>query len=468
MSSRSRALVILPVLLAWTVAVARAEVLVRWDQDHVPSPDSLGISTLLIPITNSSAVQDAVRKGYRVYVEVEASLLPTLALPAGARGGVVVKGAASPRQLRLLRRRLTAPGARVLSLDERGKWPHIRLNWVTRRNDVLQVSSRSAQPWIENNGALVRVAQVERADATPLLGYAWTPITISDMHAGPTRENYLVAIAEAGSFGGDLVLPLHEGLQRGLLMGRPEVRADWQEMRRYLEFYSWDLPRRYRPISNIGIVTADALRSFEVLNLLTRHNLPFEIIAPAQLSGRNLDALDLLIVLDQPDAAQVTLLSAFVQRAKTVVLTGLQGPFPWHDVAPVQKTEQQVSYRAGGGRVLELLQPVADPNAFALQIRELLGPGARVIDVWNGITVITVPYQDPGGATVLVALLNYAHETTPVQLRVRGTFSSAHYEAPETEPVLVPLTHRDGYTELVLPALRIGGRVFLTRDAARQ
>ena len=37
--------------------------------------------------------------------------------------------------------------------------PHVRLNEVTRRNDVLQVAGRSAQPWLENNGALVRLAR---------------------------------------------------------------------------------------------------------------------------------------------------------------------------------------------------------------------------------------------------------------------------------------------------------------------
>lgn len=446
------------------MAEARGDVLVRWNQDQVPSRDSLGISTLLVPATEAAAIRDALAKGYAVYVEVEASAPPDPGLPAGRLAGAVVRGTASPEQVRQLRRWLTAPGARVLSLEERGRWPHIRLNWVTKRDDVLQVSSRTAQPWIDTNAALVRIAQTAQPDSAPVLAYPWEPITISDMHQGPALENYLVAIAEAGSFGGDLVLPLHEGFQQGLLLGKPTARADWQEIRRYLEFYSWSDPRRYRQMANVGVVTAEPVRAHDVLRLLMRHNLSFDLIAPERLPRQSLDAWELLIVLDRPDERQVESLSAFAQKGGTVVLAGIAGALPWHGSDPVQKTERQTSYRYGEGHVLELRDRVGDPNEFAMQVREVLGRDRRIIDIWNGITVITAPYQDPAGGTVLVTAVNYAHEPLPVQLRVRGTFSMVHFESPEAEAVLLPFQHRDGYTEVVLPALRIGGRVFLSHE----
>ncbi len=45
----------------------------------------------------------------------------------------------------------------------------------------------------------------------------------------------------------------------------------------------------------------------------------------------------------------------------------------------------------------------------------------------------------------------------PVQLRVKGVYTQAHFESPESDAELLPLRHRDGYTEFVLPALRVGG-----------
>ena len=232
--------------------------------------ESLGISTLVVPAKNTAAVRSALAQGYRVYLEVEAAALAGFAPPADRLAGVVVKGhGVSARSCRQLRQRLASRGIRVLALEERGKWPHIRTNWVTNENEVLQVSSRTAQPWIENNAALVRIAQASQPDSTPLLTYPWTPITLSDIDEGPALEDYLVAIAEAGSFGADLVLPLHERFQNDLLLGQPAGARWWSgDPPRTSTFYSWNLPNRYRPLANIGVVTADPMRRFEVMNLL--------------------------------------------------------------------------------------------------------------------------------------------------------------------------------------------------------
>lgn len=414
-------------LVCCLASSAWAEIVVRWDREQMPSPESLGISTLVVP-AYSPAVQNALRQGYRLYLEVEASRVARFYPPSRDLAGVLVKGKASPADLDQLRLRLGSPSIRVITLEERGKWPHIRTNWITKNNEVLQVTGRSAQPWIESNAALLRIVRAARPDSTPLLTYAWTPITLSDKDEGPRLEDYLVAIAEAGSFGGDLLLPLHERFQRRLFLGQPDARAEWSEIRRYIEFFSWSLPTRYRPIANIGVITAEPMRWFEVMNLLARHNLPFEIIPSNEMSKHLPGPFKLLIVLDTLQGAQLPVLAEFERN---------------------------------GGKVTRVQETIADPNAFALQVRQTLGREHRVIDIWNGITVLTAPYQEPNGSAVLVTALNYAHQPLPVQLRIRGTFSSVQYESPEEPPALLSYQHRDGYTEFVLPALRVGARVFL-------
>jgi len=414
----------------FVTASARAEVLIRWDRDRIPSPDSLGISTVVVPAKNRAAIESASAQGYRVFLEVDGAAVPAFVPPAQRFAGVVVKGTVAPKQLQLLRDRMKPRGARVVALEERGKWPHIRTNWVTKNNEVLQVTGRSSQPWIENNAALMRIAEADEDAPPPLLTYTWTPITLSDKDEGPRLENYLVAIAEAGSFGGDLLLPLHERFESRLLMGQPQARAEWAEIRRYVAFYSWSLPHPYRPIASIGVVTAEPVLWFEVMNLLGRHNLPYELIAPSKLAGRRLDDLKVLIVLDELSAAQQKILAEFESK---------------------------------GGAVNRVAGAVGDPNVFALKVRQMLGADRRPIDIWNGITVLAAPYEDPDGGAVLVTVLNYAHQELPVQLRVRGTFAQVHYESPEEGPSLVPHQQRNGFTEFVLPALRVGGRVFLTR-----
>jgi hypothetical protein len=443
----------------------QAEVLVRWDRNDVPSRDSLGVAALVIPATNASAVRTAIAHGFGVYLEVEASTLGRFAVPTVRLAGVVVKGQASPEQLSQLRKRLEASGARLLLLDERGKWPRIRSNVVTRRNDVLQVASRTAQPWLEHNAALVRIAHLRDAEPPLLLSYRWEPSTVTEADEGPALEDYLVAIAEAGSFGGDLLLPLHERLQRSLLLGKPLARGWWTEIRRYIEFYAWNLPARYKSIANIGVLTSEPMRGLEVMKLLTRHNLPFEVIAPERLGSANLSSLKMLVVLETPQPSHLGTLADFVRKGGLMVVAADDSSFPWRTEAPVTKTGDRASYQFGEGRVLEVLKPIADPNRFALEVWDLLGRERRIIDVWNGITVLTTPYEEPDGSTVLITAVNYAHDGESVQLRIAGTYSLVQYESPEHEATLLPYTHRNGYTEFVMPALRVGGRIFLSRQA---
>jgi hypothetical protein len=387
---------ILVVALFCLGANLQADVLVRWDQDEIPPQAALGITKVVIPAGNVKAVEHASTQGYEVYLEHATSV----AQPSRA-------------------------AANVRTVDRRGKWPHIRTNWVTRRNDVLQVAGRSAQPWLESNAALIRIVQAADPEATPLLTYAWKPVTVSDADEGPALENYLVAIAEAGSFGADLVLPLHRRFENDLLLGKPRAHAAWKEIRRYIDFYSANLPRHYREIANVGVVTADPMKSFEVMNLLARHNVPFRIIDAARLQAGGLAPFKLVILVGQSSESAVV--AEFARKGGAIVTS----------------------------------KPGTDPNTLALDVRRQLGRENRAIDIWNGMTVIAAPYEEPDNTGLLVTVVNYAHQPLPVQMRVRGTFSQVHYESPEQEATLLSYERRDGYTEFVIPALRIGGRLFL-------
>jgi len=452
-------------MLAMSVREAPAETLIRWDSERIPPREALGISTLVVPAAQPAAIRSALERGYRVYVEIEAASAATFKPIAGI-AGVIVKGALPAAQVE----RLTQQGTAVRVADDRGKWPHIRTNWVTRNKDVLQVTNRSSQPWLENNEALVRIA-MERtpAPASPvLLTYAWQPVTVSDLDRGPRLDNYLVAIAEAGSFGADLLLPLHQRFEEALVTGDPDARADWDEVKRFVEFYAWNVPFQHQPLANVAVVTADPMRTFEVMNLLARHNLPFVSVLPAALASNDLAGIDLLVVLDDPDDGGRQRVQAFASAGGTVLMAGTaavksgSATLPWHG-SPAVKGERRVSYTVGKGRVVESQDPPVDPNTFALEMRQLLGSDRRIVDIWNGITVLVAPYARRTGDGALLTAMNYAAQPLPIQVRVRGLYSEVQYETPGQPATLLPFEHRNGGTEFVLPALRVGARIFLTR-----
>ena len=442
---------------------ASADTLIRWSHDQIPSPQALGIHAVVVPADKPAAVTSALGQGYRVFLEIDGAKAAGVKIADGI-AGVIVKGQAPAGALA----RLAQSGRSVRVAEVRGKWPHIRTNWVTRNKDVLQVTSRSSQPWLENNQALIRIA-ARRPAAPVLLTYTWQPVTVADLDEGPRLENYLVAIAEAGSFGADLVLPLHDRFERALLMGDPRAREDWEEIRRSVDFYAWNAAAGRAPVANVGVVTADPLRSFEVFNLLARHNLPPVAIEPASVASADLSHLDLLIVLDGLDDQAHAPLHGFANAGGTVLIAGASAlPVqstapPWRRDGAAAKAGTRLSYTVGKGRVVESADPPTDPNVFALDMRQLLGSERRVVDIWNGITVLVAPYASPNGDGMLLTALNYAAQPLPIQVRVRGTFSEVVYDTPGQRPVLLPFEHRNGGTEFVLPALRVGARVFLAR-----
>lgn len=456
---------------------ADAEILVRWDRPRVPVVDVLGVRSLVVP-AGTPAVAAAIEAGYRVYIETGSRGLATLTVPAGV-AGVIVPADASATQVRALRRRLAVatagtPPRTVRVLEQRATWPHIRSNWVTSRDGVLQVASSTAQPWLANNLALVRAAKAAVPGQTPLLTYAWEPRLPSGADIEPSLHDYLVAIGEAGSAGADLVLPMHEGLQDRLLLASPDARAWWARMRAAIDFYAWDL-RGYRHTADVGVlVDGDPMRWFEVMNLLSRHNLPFEPVRLADIAARDMAAFRMLVVLDEPAPAQVDALHAFAKAGGIVVLPGLPGTRPWHSGEPTSRTEARTTWSMPAtvkdatarapGQVVELAEPVADPNAFALDMRALLGDDRRTIQIWNGITVLAQHASTADVSTTLLTLLNYAEQPVEVQVRLPGTFSAIHVEAPgDAAPSLLPFRQRGDHVEFVLPALGPGARVFLTR-----
>jgi hypothetical protein len=349
----------LPALLITAVA-AQAEVMVRWKQDALPPPDMLGV-TALIAAAGSPLAREAAGKGYRVLTE----------------------GDLSSRSVK------------------ESMWPRIRPNFTIRDGKPVQIASRTAQPWIENNVARIRIRQA--AGDRPVLSYPWKP-AVSGNTSGPSTDDYARAIAEAGAFGADLVLELDGS-----------ALPAWAGARPYLEYYARKIPRRM--VANVGVRARDPSGSYLMLNLLARHNVPFRILD----SAADTSNLDLVILVDS-------------------------------DAAPPGIAPEGL---------LRVGDDDADPNAFALKVRNVLGKKRRLVDIWNGITVLTALEEGLDG-TLRIELVNYAAQPFPIQVRVRGQYRHVDYARPDASgQATLVVEHLDGFTEFVIPELRIAGTLTL-------
>ena len=460
-------------ILVWVFVLGStfvwSEVFVHGSTSPLPPAKELGVSNIVLPWSDnfSRQLKAARAQGYQVYVEVSLDQAATAAKTvASGLAGVILtlhQHESADLEKSLSELRSAHPKLRFLVLEADGKQPQMRGSLVVKRGSVLEVSSPTAQPWIDTNLALVKIVQRLRVGQVPMYTFSWVAPSDSGLDRPIlTADDYSLAVAEAGAFRADLILELDDWLQKGLSQHDPQAWALWNQVRLYAKFYSHSPERGTEAAANVAIVVDDLDTSDEVMNLLARHNIPFRVLRPADLRSEDLRGVDVLVVFAKPDQAACQRISELATQGKTAVIVEAHGAYPWQSGNPVRLNEHTVSYAAGKGKVLELSEPVTDPETFAQDIRRLLGTQNALLSLWNGLTTIAVPYGEPRGPVKVLELINYAEEPLRLQVQVKGSFASIRYETPEHPccESLAPVRH-NGFTEFVIPELRIAGRVHL-------
>jgi hypothetical protein len=453
---------------------AWSRVFVRWTQSDLPPARDLGISDLVVSWDDgtSSFVKAAHRQGYRVYAEVPLQRAAAAAESAAENGlaGLVVDVAdwdRSAAESALQGFRYAHPSLKFLVLNHHGKQPQMRGSLVIKRDSVLEVSSPTAQPWIDTNLALIKVQQRSHPGLPPFYSFSWNGSDAGQQQQPITSTDYSLAVAEACAFQADLMLEPEDQVQKALGEQDPQAKIFWKEVRSYVDFCAHAGKQGLEAAANVAVVVDDLDTSDEVMNLLARHNIPFKVFLPTDLKVEDFEGFNVVVVFAKADHAAFERIGNLAAHGKTVVVVDAHGTYPWQTHEGVRMNEHTVSFAVGKGKVLELLEPVTDPETFAQDIRRLLGKQNVLMSLWNGLTTIAVPYRLHGGTMKVLEFINYAAEPVRVQVQLKGSFSAIRYATPEHACCrsLVPVKH-DGFTEFVIPDLMIAGRVHLEADQA--
>jgi protein-tyrosine-phosphatase len=466
---------VLCLLLLSVSLPASSGVLLHWSSSAVPPAATLGMRDLVIAWNGGALplLKEAHKQGYRVYVETQLPQAAAAAEQAGIAGaqGIILNIPESQRadlETALPHLQSAYPKPRFMVLSD-GKMPQMRGSMVIKREGVLEVSSPTAQPWIDTNLSLVRIAEAANHQSAPLYTFSWAQSEPGQPQAIPTPTDYSLAMAEAGTFHADLLLRVDEHLQQALNAKDPTAWKLWKQALNYADFYSRDkADANLQAAANVAVVVDDLDPNDEVMNLMARHNLPFKAFRPSDLPSNPLEHFDLILLFAKPDQQSIQRIAELARSGKTVVLVEAQGSFPWHNTQPTRLNEHATSYTVGNGEVIELSEAVTDPETFAQDIRRLLGKDRSLISLWNGLTTIAVPYTKNGRDLSEIDFINYAADPLHVQVRVKGSFHSVQYESPEHPccESLTPVDH-NGFTEFVIPDLEIAGRVHLAAEQPR-
>jgi len=450
------------------------KVLVRWTQRAIPAAKTLGVMEIAIPWSSDAKdfAEAARAKGYQVYLEVtpqQAEAAAETAAKAGIAGLILAPSPAEQQGagdiLQKFRRSYPKLSLRILLSN--GKEPRMKGQLVSQRNGVLQETSATAQPWVESNLALVRLAQESHLDQRPLYSFAWDDSDPLQNQLGPNPEDYELAVAEAGAFHADLILDLPDNLQKSLANDEPEAWTTWNEVRRYVDFYERGNRDVADFLASVAVWTGDANGLYEPVNLMARHNISFRVLSKNELSKSGLNGIDVLVYFSTPTKEHGGVISDFAMAGGTVVLVNARGSFSWQSSTPARHSDQANVYTVGKGRVIEFSGYITDPETFAQDIRRLMSKERTPVNLWNSLTTLVVPYRDPRTDQIVLELINYEQEPLEVQVQVKGTFASIRYESPEQGccETLTP-GFVDGFTEFVVPHLAIGGRVHLQAEAS--
>ena len=460
-------------ILVWVFVLvstpAWSTVFVHWTSATLLPAKELGLNDLVLSWSDrfSPQARAAQRLGYRVYIEVSLGEAATAA-ETGASGfeGIILTVRQSERaelEKSLPKLRSAHPKLRFVVLNSDGKQPEMRGSLVIKRGSVLGVSSPTAQPWIDTNLALVKIEQRSHQEQVPLYTFSWQGSPDSgQQQSALTAADYSLAVAEAGAFHADLILEIEDRLQKALSEHDPQAWTLWNQVRSYANFYSHTAGQGLKSAANVAVVVDDFDTSDEAMTLLARHNIPFEVLRPADLNAGDLEGFNVVVVFAKPDRGACERIADLATHGKTVVLVEAHGTYPWQNHDAVRLNEHTVSYTVGAGRVLELSEPVTDPETFAQDIRRLLGKQNVLMSLWNGLTTVAVPYREQDRTVKVLEFVNYAAEPLRLQVQVKGSFASIRYETPEHQccESLVPVNH-NGFTEFVIPELQIAGRVHL-------
>jgi hypothetical protein len=202
-------------------------------------------------------------------------------------------------------------------------------------------------------------------------------------------------------------------------------------------------------------------QSGELLNMMYRRN-----VTPMVFSARVLESWEpgdcrVLVAanIDRPGAAAARRILEFARVGGTVLAAppGAGEPEWWRNGAakPLRADRDREVHALGKGRLIGYRENVADPSEFSLDVIDALGMSDRDLRIWAADAVMGILNRSPEGRKS-VTLVNYGSplEDWEFLIRVEGVFRKAVLRVPESAAAELPMTRRDGGTEINVGHLR--------------
>ena len=302
-------------------------------------------------------------------------------------------------------------------------WPVIKLS-SSGALDSADAGPTGA-PWIDANGWVVRLLRAMAPDKD-----VWIAVEPPNGAEFASADPYLLTVAEAATYGARSVVRLGEEFVAALANGDAAATTEWKRLCDALAFFEkhqeW---RQYEPAGVLGVLSDFAgeneFVATEVLNLLTRSQVPFRVLTRDQADSTSLRGLKAVVCPDVtlPSPPLQKVLQAFalaggllICRRQCAALGGGSQPSPREHPRFEERT-------LGRGRVAVSKEDGPDPFLLAADSVILLSRRNDPVRLANAGSIISYFSGSADGKRGLLVLLNYAR-ARPITLsggRARAT-----------------------------------------------
>jgi hypothetical protein len=319
-------------------------------------------------------------------------------------------------------------------------------------------SGPTANPWIDSNGWLLRLAGVRSPRKT-----VWLMFSPPGAPRVVLLDSYLRAIADCGAAGGRWVVSLDSDLGGALARGDAKALESWKAIAGAVEFFErhreWNA---FEPLGVVGVVSDFAgpneTGSQEILNLLGRRSLAYRILETSAAATAPLDGFQALISVDEgaPAPPLRRKLLDFANRGGLLVVSAA---WKQPDAKPTGIDHPRVDVRRlGKGRLAICKSSPPDPFMIARDVHMLLGRAYDVARFFNLAAFLSHCTASPDGKRELVQVVSFAirFPEDVATVWVPGRYASARlWSLGSASPSVIEMVPENGGTSLPLPPVPV-------------
>lgn len=323
-------------------------------------------------------------------------------------------------------------------------------------------------PWVDSNGWFIQLARARAPSKT-----FWLACDPPPKAQFLRAASYLLAVADAETYGARWVISLDGRLRAGLAAKESQALDTWKQLAGALAFFKarrgWN---QYRPLGVMAVISDFAgpneELAGEILNLAARRPLPIRIFEKSRSVKASFAGLKAIIYPDQqpPGPELLKKLMAF-GRNGGLLIAGPKWPALEEGALAAGDAYGRFHVRAlGKGRLASAKEDLLDPYLLVMDSHLLLSHRQDLLHFFNAGTTNSYYTASPDGRQALVQIVNYAMRAAghPISFSTQERYRAARMWTLESAtPVTLEVQPAGRGSDVHLPPLPVYAAIELEK-----